>query len=1298
MNRARARLPLPAWVALTLLTALSAGASQHAGAEEAKRLPPPSGLADSAARFRTRWLPRHQRADGSWSSRDWDLFDLGVERSRRTRLPGRATADHDLTSTALATYAFLGNGFTDRGGHPYADVVRRALGWLVDRQRADGGFGRPGDKAPAHASAHAALAVVEHHALTKSPATRESARRAVTRLLATQDEDGSWHTRGRADALRTLWSCMVLRSAQGVRTDGKSEAGDPFSPDGLGKAIGRAARWFDTRTDPETGVVGVRHGDPTSDGATTEVLTAAGAWVRMARPRDTKSDPLLGRNAAEDGRRFQRACAWLQERPPTTEPGLATSDGLYWWIGSSVMREHGLLAWRKWSDTLGRHVADAQHKRGTFGDLKGSWDPQGSWGTSRGRVAMTAAASLAMTVYYIYDQVFGDLMAAGARIGAARPTPRLELQPGRLTWRRSSRAIHDARFLIPEGGSLPIQAAHIRASVHGLRAQVVLDLYLTNTTAEQQEGGLDLRLPDGAQPYYLAFGEAVLARMPDPASARGFATDLASLRERHQGEWGLMREARMAPVKSATRAFETIVAQRKDPALLTWHGAGMYHLRVFPLLPGKQHRVTLAYDVDLSLVGNEAELRLGVPSDIPEVRVALEARGAGVDLAPDATNERGVRTWRNPKTEALRVRIDASGDHWIHGRDPRGRAHTAGWVRPNVPEIPREARPRAEFLLDVSQSVRPDQIQAWRTLVPAILEANRDRIEEFAVVFFDMATRRWREGFTRNTPETVAALREALDALEPGGATDLAGALASLGESDVPSDVFLFTDGLATWGPKTSKTVSAALHGPRTLFPYAVGIGPEDRRMLGALADHTGGSLVTVLGPADIHAAARASRFHSFDLQAVGVEDLTDLLVSGDPRRVHPGQRLRLAARGAPTKDSVLFLRLRRGDQEHVVRTPITTARRAPGAWRVYGTEGVQRLEEAGPEHAALALDYAMHFRIVRRSCALVMLETEAMYERFGLTTTGHGRRAADKPIHSVLGHDGRREPDVAPFSLPTYARARGIPEALLRALTPTDRAQAVPPLPSEEILRQLGSELESKPGLDAMRRIAVHLLAHEHPGHVVALLRTLPSEPDSVLRPELDWLLARAAVEADRPQLALVAFEAALGEHSHDGGAGLWVIAADYERFLQQLSSEKLPIPLASFVRRRLASLERWRDGLGAFALPTEADLVVLHVPTDRHDQTIVEAEGVALSGQRGFALGSRAHAPQALIVPTLPTGAWSVRLKRPPYEPAPGTRLRALALVIRDWGRPTERVVVRRSIGATDKEQLLSGEGASR
>ena len=65
-----------------------------------------------------------------------------------------------------------------------------------------------------------------------------------------------------------------------------------------------------------------------------------------------------------------------------------------------------------------------------------------------------------------------------------------------------------------------------------------------------------------------------------------------------------MREARMAPVQSATRAFETIVAQRKDPALLTWHGAGMYHLRVFPLLPGKQHRVIVAYDVDLAVLSD----------------------------------------------------------------------------------------------------------------------------------------------------------------------------------------------------------------------------------------------------------------------------------------------------------------------------------------------------------------------------------------------------------------------------------------------------------------------------------------------------------------------------------------------------------------------------------------------------------------------------------------------------------------------------------------------------------------------
>ena len=42
------------------------------------------------------------------------------------------------------------------------------------------------------------------------------------------------------------------------------------------------------------------------------------------------------------------------------------------------------------------------------GDFKGSWDPDGAWGFSGGRVYSTAMMTLSLQVYYRYSRVLGS--------------------------------------------------------------------------------------------------------------------------------------------------------------------------------------------------------------------------------------------------------------------------------------------------------------------------------------------------------------------------------------------------------------------------------------------------------------------------------------------------------------------------------------------------------------------------------------------------------------------------------------------------------------------------------------------------------------------------------------------------------------------------------------------------------------------------------------------------------------------------------------------------------------------------
>ena len=74
------------------------------------------------------------------------------------------------------------------------------------------------------------------------------------------------------------------------------------------------------------------------------------------------------------------------------------------------------------------------------------------------------------------------------------------------TWERATVAPNSARLAVGENDVLPLSGASTEVHVEGFRARVVTDLVFLNDRDRQLEGSFELRLPDGASPYYLAFG------------------------------------------------------------------------------------------------------------------------------------------------------------------------------------------------------------------------------------------------------------------------------------------------------------------------------------------------------------------------------------------------------------------------------------------------------------------------------------------------------------------------------------------------------------------------------------------------------------------------------------------------------------------------------------------------------------------------------------------------------------------------------------------------------------------------
>ncbi len=283
------------------------------------------------------------------------------------------------------------------------------------------------------------------------------------------------------------------------------------------------------------------------------------------------------------------------------------------------------------------------------------------------------------------------------------------------------------------------------------------------------------------------------------------------------------------------------------------------------------------------------------------------------------------------------MRLRKPGTLMLTGDDEATGSYFATRVGLTLPETPAADRAKqAIFLVDTSLSAGP-QFPLWTKLLRATLENNRDSIQEFAVVFFNVETFWWQEKFVANTPENVDALMNYADGLALEGATDLGRALkeaASPGWCRVgfspPPDLFLLSDGAATWGEDRWALLAAALtpntlrEGGQarkpdvrpltpgnTLFAYRTGLAGGDPRLLAYLAEQTGGAVFSLVGEAEIASASVAHRNRPWRLTGIEMAGGHDLLVAGRPQYVFPGQQLLVVGRLEATSDRSSDSRIR---------------------------------------------------------------------------------------------------------------------------------------------------------------------------------------------------------------------------------------------------------------------------------------------------------------------------------------------------------------------------------------------------
>ncbi len=342
----------------------------------------------------------------------------------------------------------------------------------------------------------------------------------------------------------------------------------------------------------------------------------------------------------------------------------------------------------------------------------------------------------------------------------------------------------------------------------------------------------------------------------------------------------------------ARATYEEIVRRKRDPALVEWMGHGMLRARIFPFGAGEEKRVVVRFQVVAEREGDalRVDYRRGAasrplppwPRPMPLERPLDDgARDDVRDSAPDAREGARRATEHEGDGETSFVLSYALADgygapysptHALRTRDRDGQCtvETRGdgsAVTILVP-VPRRSEPSISLLanapsgedgfalialappaapaavtqrdvtvgLDVSGSMSGEKMEQARTAGKRLL-ATLSPGDRFRFIDFSTDVHTFRDDFVLATPANVRAAERYLDELEPGGSTNLAGALreALSTTSDLAGDestgrrlrvALVVTDGEPTVGERDPEAIAREadrLRGAQRVFTFGVG-------------------------------------------------------------------------------------------------------------------------------------------------------------------------------------------------------------------------------------------------------------------------------------------------------------------------------------------------------------------------------------------------------------------------------------------------------------------------------------------
>ena len=563
----------------------------------------------------------------------------------------------------------------------------------------------------------------------------------------------------------------------------------------------------------------------------------------------------------------------------------------------------------------------------------------------------------------------------------------------------------------------------VKVRIAGAVARTEIEEVFSNDTDDELEGLYRFPLPSGAQIERLALdvdGKLVEGEFVDASRA--------------QAIWrGVIHNA--AP--TAPKPREELVwvpGPWRDPALLEWKRGGRFELKIFPIPKRGSRRVVIAYTETVAPSSGVRRYTYPLPhataSDLVIEKMHVDAKVVGFDKA-DEVRVRGYELRRGDGPKEVTFTADEtsfrpSGDLVIEygtgdkgspmssyafttaARDGKPGEHYATIaLRPTLPKWT-DVRPRDQVIVvDTGRSMFGERFQRARRLAAQIVQ-EMDRRDRVTVIACDIRCKPLAAGFVGPGSGAAHDVDAFLSAMTPDGASDLVGAVDAASKvqgHDGARDlrITLLSSGNATAGHKSLGRVAAEVHdrvgAALATQVSAVPIGSDaDVALLGEIAKG-GGGVVVPYQPGERLAQAAFSVLNASygtvlrDATLTLPEGLADSAPSVLPPLRAGGETL-VAAR--MTRDKVegeVILRGTVGGEPFEQKVPLAlVATDAPAnafVPRIFAEKRIADRElVGGPGAKAELVDLSKRFAVPSRATSLLVLESEAMFQAFGVGRT----------------------------------------------------------------------------------------------------------------------------------------------------------------------------------------------------------------------------------------------------------------------------------------------------------------------